>query len=314
METNCWKIYENSDNLVKDLKKKFKIYKKQIKEKTTKSKRFPFVVLDKCLKLDQYSIDVKNYGFNRSNDQFINKLVNNMDLSSHSMTNNKKRKFENSFINLCEINDENEELDYEMSDEENNGFCFDKKTNNSFGFNHKNNRNEKFDNYSNKTEVTKKLKSNHLNSKQDYCNGLSVYQNNNTNELNFKIPKKESYESVVSYVNNLIKNNKRCGDAYKHLCRQLNDNQWNNSDIIEIVAKIALGIANSLESGSHVNNLEEVIDKIKTLQHIDDDFWDELILRVDKRRNDGKCKYIHVRHSSIDSKLFQFFIIYLSIN
>jgi len=296
METQSLTIYHNSHDLVKDLKKNFKSYRKLIKSMTTRDKRFPFIVLDKCFKLDEYSIDVRFNGFNESNDRKISQILHKIDPTFDSQP-NKKRKTDNSFLDLSKISNENEQLNYEMSDEESGHANTDKNLNNCKSV-YKTKLNGV--SHNNKSEVNKKLNSNgcHFNNKsvkQDLCNGLSVYSNN-INDFNFKIPKctdkKESIESIISFANTLVKNNKRCGDAFNHLSRYLSEDQWTNTEIIETLAKIALGIASISDLGSHINGLDEVIDKIKSLQYTDDDFWDELIFRVDKKRND--LKYAHV--------------------
>jgi len=300
METQSLTVYPNSHHLVKDLKKNFKSYRKLIKSMTTRDKRFPFIVLDKCLKLDEYSIDVRFNGFNESNDRKISKIVQKFYSTLDSQP-NKKRKTDNSFVDLSKIDNENEQLNYEMSDEENHGFSSHANTDRSLK-SCKNGHKTKLNglSHNSKSEVNKKLNSNNSNFnnksvKQDLCNGLSVY-NNNINDLNFKIPKctdkKESIESIIIFANTLVKNSKRCGDAFNYLSKYLSEDQWTNTEIIEILAKIALGIASINDLGSHINRLDEVIDKIKSLQYTDDDFWDELIFRVDKKRND--LKYAHV--------------------
>ena len=282
-------IYSNTNKLAKSLKKSFKCYKNLIKENIRRSQRFPVIELKKSLELDNCCVYVHQNGFDESVDQKISRILkkNKNVNESNDYPPNKRQKLVKSTVNLFANEDLIEELD-DLEDDK-------KKV-------AKTNDNHSRDNSKSKYEYSDtftKIKGYSNNASDSQKKRLSVYETNPINSQSFKIPKNmgQNIESIIRHAKSLANSSVRCVDAFTYLVRNLSEDQWMRYDVKVLLPTIALTMSKNIDF--LVNNIiifNELIDKIKILQIIDEDFWDQLIYGIEKKT---KNIYSHVRTITI---------------
>ncbi|XP_054160486.1 anaphase-promoting complex subunit 6-like [Oppia nitens] len=320
-------IFKTSNELVMILKKRFKEYKNIIKEKTDSRHRLPFVKLSQSSKLDKCSLYVKSRGFSKTTDDKLNRLCKRLDNNynesndehkerkdikqSNDFQINKKRKYE-----LIDIFKGDDDIDNELDRKDRKKYL---KTNNQTnGESDKSTSNDKngskftkLKEFESKCEPQRKPQTyQYISSKQiglkSQDNGLSIY-NSNLNELNFKIPKKDSQDtkSMLDRAQSL-RTSKRYDESFNHLVRNLTENQWKEPIVLELLILLAKGMASSKDFyGPHTNTFADIIDKIKSLQYIEDDFWDFIIYCTFKKNTNNKSHQINLFLSGLYEYLLE---------
>ena len=284
-------VHDDSEELVKTLKKCLKPYKSQIKANTERNRRFAFVKLDKCSHLDkwtQHFISNDNH-VDEHLDRKLKKITKKLYRSTRKRDSTeeepvkKKPKVSNTLIDFNSINNENEDLDFEDGSDSGSG---DKKISD------KKSRPKQVNGSISK--LNGHSATNSFDRTKENRNGLPLYSNN-LNQT-FKIPKKsaENIETILSHVNSLIK---RPSEAFNHLNKHLADDQWSREDVIESLVNIAKNMVIKKDFGGHLNVFNELVNKLKSLKYIENEFWDDLIFVIDKKK--GELKNTHVRQSQL---------------
>ncbi|CAG2167436.1 unnamed protein product, partial [Oppiella nova] len=298
-------IYESSEAVVKVQKKRLKAYKDVIKQNTCRSQRFPVVRIDRFPKLDKYCTHVQTNGFSQSIDHKINRLCRQLSNetngdglsdSSDRKTNNQKKRSHEEMIDLCVIQEENDELDFEeesLSKKFLKTNEYKRKSSSADTRNDVKNESKytKLNDFEITSEAPKKSYNYIPSQRSSEMKGMSVYSDNNLNtDTKFKIPKRDSQniETIVERTQTL-KNSRRWVDAFDQLSRNLSDDQWDREDVIELLVQIAKGMAagNDFCSTKINHHFNALTDKLKTLKYIEDEFWDQIIYMASKK-NESK--------------------------
>ena len=308
---NC--IYKSSEDLVTKLKETFRPYRKIIKSNTEKNKRLPFVTLKRISTLDR-CVAYYQQNDNQYDERLDRKLTKILRKSEEQKVSAeeqplKKRKIVNSLLDLNLINDENEDLDFEEENTQSSQL--------SEAIEEDESEPSTADTYSEpKLTNVNSNKVNGLVRKSDYqkTNGSVNYSERNGNTLGltkptvsengfisevskalpadngFKIPKKssQSIETIIEHSQRLANNNIRPVEAYKHLARYLSEDQWRREDVMQLLVTISKNMVSNKDFGINVSIFNELIDKMKSLKYVDEDFWDEIIYLVEKKRSDSK--------------------------
>ncbi|CAG2120871.1 unnamed protein product, partial [Medioppia subpectinata] len=122
----------------------------------------------------------------------------------------------------------------------------------------------------------------HRNGSNGHSNGLSLNGNTNTT---FKIPKKDpqNIDTIIERTRER-KDNKQWVEAFDIFTKNLKNEHWIQENVISLLVEIAKGMAASNDlNGNKFNHFNALIDKLKSLRFIDDEFWDEIIFTATKK-------------------------------
>lgn len=278
------KIHPDSGQLVSSLKKCLKPYRAQIKANTTRSRRFAFVGLTKIAALDECAAHY-NANHNRADDYLDRKLrkicrkhCRTDREESRQQLNHKRAKVSNTPLDLNLIHNQNDDLDFE-----------DGTVSSESGLTNIS-RSSKGQNKQVNGFVPKVIglsADNDVSSEKK--NALPLYANN-LNQT-FKIPKKDS-QSIDSIITHVTSLNKRPLQAFNHLNKYLADDQWGRDDVVALLQTIAKNMVAYNEFGGNFAEFNEITNKLKSLKHTENDFWDDLIFAVEKKKNDLRNSHV----------------------
>ena len=297
-DNNRVKIYKNFERVKDVLKKKYR-HDRRLFDVISKQQRFPFVVLEKNKHLDKKAKRLKR--------ELELEAIELSECSNHTTSSNsskdtherckKHKKLKSSSLDdLLALNMENEQLDFEESEEmlkkveiepkieikkekeTDKNKCARQNTESvekKYGL-----EKDKYNNNNNNKSVLNSFNKENKGSFLDQTNCL---------KLEFKIPKKtcaNQNETIFDHVEGLIKNG-RYSDAYNYLTIHLiqpqdsNEDIWKNEQVVQLIAKICLGMAKSARINSDFEKLHQSIQRIIRVEYIDSHFWNDIVTYMD---------------------------------